>query len=56
MTAPLEQGYRLLVDQIELEDVELLDNPPIIGRFFVFQNKKDKLDRGNIVLVRNFSL
>jgi len=29
--------------QIELKDVQLLQNPPIIGRYFIFQDKRSNL-------------
>jgi len=39
ITWPLSQGYQPKVNQIELRDVQLLENPPIIGRYFIFQYK-----------------
>jgi exosortase len=33
-------GYQPLVEEIELEDVQLLQNPPIIGRYFIFEYRK----------------
>lgn len=33
------EGYRPRVNQIELTDIGLTDNPPIIGRYFIFQNR-----------------
>jgi len=39
ITWPVSHGYQSEVNQIELRDVQLLDNPPIIGRYFVFQYK-----------------
>ena len=39
MTWPLSKGYQPKVNQIELRDVQLIQNPPIIGRYFVFQYK-----------------
>jgi exosortase len=37
ITYRLQKGWELKVRQIELRDTMLKDNPPIIGRFFVFQ-------------------
>jgi exosortase len=39
ITWPVSHGYQSKVNQVELRDVQLLDNPPIIGRYFVFQYK-----------------
>ena len=39
ITWPLSHGYQPKVDQIKLRDVLLLKNPPIIGRYFIFQYK-----------------
>jgi len=39
ITWPASRGYQPEVDQIELRDVQLLENPPIIGRYFIFQYK-----------------
>jgi len=36
ITWPLSHGYQPKVTQIELKDVKLNENPPIIGRYFVF--------------------
>jgi exosortase len=36
VTYPTLKGYRPKAEQIELKDVELTQNPPIIGRYFVF--------------------
>jgi exosortase len=36
ITWPIEQGYQPSVTQIELRDIQILQNPPIISRFFVF--------------------
>ena len=36
ITWPISKGYRPKAEQIELKDVELTQNPPIIGRYFVF--------------------
>lgn len=37
---PLQQGWALRVAQIELRDIQLNENPPIIGRYFAFQYVK----------------
>jgi exosortase len=37
ITWRLSHGYQVKVNQIELTDVRLLENPPIIGRYFIFQ-------------------
>jgi exosortase len=37
ITWPLSKGYQPKVTQIELKDVQLTENPPIISRYFVFQ-------------------
>lgn len=39
ITWPITHGYQPEVTQIDLRDVQLLDNPPIIARHFVFQYK-----------------
>jgi len=39
ITWPMTHGYQPEVTQIELKDVQLIENPPIIGRYFVFQYK-----------------
>ncbi len=39
ITWPITHGYQPDVTQIALEDIQLIDNPPIIGRYFVFQYK-----------------
>jgi exosortase len=39
ITWPLSHGWQPKVNQIELSDVQLLENPPIIGRYFIFQYK-----------------
>jgi exosortase/archaeosortase family protein len=38
VTWPLSHGDQPKVSQVELKDIQLLPNPPIIGRFFVFQH------------------
>jgi len=37
ITWPLSKGYQPKVTQIELRDIQLTENPPIIGRYFAFQ-------------------
>jgi len=37
ITWPLTKGYQPKVTQIELKDIQLAENPPIISRYFVFQ-------------------
>lgn len=36
ITWPISKGFRPKAEQIELKDIELAQNPPIIGRYFVF--------------------
>lgn len=36
ITYPISKGYQPKVTQIELKDIKLNENPPIIGRYFVF--------------------
>ncbi|MEM3701023.1 MAG: exosortase/archaeosortase family protein [Candidatus Bathyarchaeia archaeon] len=36
ITWPISRGYQPKVTQMELKDVKLNENPPIIGRYFVF--------------------
>ena len=43
ITWPIRQGYQPWVREIEQADVELLENPPIIGRYFIFQKRKSNL-------------
>ncbi len=35
---PIDQGYAPYVTQLELYDLQIQDNPPIIGRYFAFQD------------------
>lgn len=37
---PISKGYQPKVAQIELKDVQLTQNPPIISRYFAFQYQK----------------
>jgi len=36
ITWPISKGYQPKVTQIELKDIQLNENPPIIGRYFAF--------------------
>jgi exosortase len=38
ITWPMSHGRQPTAIQIELKDVQLVENPPIIGRFFIFNN------------------
>ena len=38
ITWPITHGYQPRVTQIELKDIQLTQNPPIISRYFVFNN------------------
>jgi len=40
---PLTQGYQPAVAQLELRDVQILQNPPMIARYFAFQHIKSNL-------------
>ena len=40
ITWPISKGYQPKVTQIELKDVQLTQNPPIISRYFAFQYTK----------------
>ncbi len=40
---PISQGSKPKVTQLDLRDVELLDNPPIIARYFAFQDIKSNV-------------
>jgi exosortase len=43
ITIPLEQGRQTTVTQLDLRDVQLIENPPLIARYFAFQYKKDNI-------------
>jgi len=43
ITWPQTQGYQPRVTQLDLRDIQLLQNPPIIGRYFAFQDTKSNL-------------
>ena len=40
---PLKQGWETRVNQLELQDHQLVDNPPIFGRYFAFQYVENNL-------------
>jgi len=40
ITRPISYGYQPDVVKLDLRDIQLLQNPPIIGRFFAFQYKR----------------
>jgi hypothetical protein len=37
ITSPQTHGYKLSVTQLDLRDIQILQNPPIIARYFAFQ-------------------
>jgi exosortase/archaeosortase family protein len=37
VTWPQTQGYQVRVAQLDLKDTQILDNPPVIARYFAFQ-------------------
>jgi exosortase len=39
VTWPLSQGYQPSVEQLDLRDVQIMQNPPIIARYFAFRDK-----------------
>ncbi len=41
VTWPIHLGYQPPVNQLDLRDVTVLENPPIIARYFAFQYKND---------------
>lgn len=43
ITWPLSHGYQTTVTQLDLRDVQLLQNPPLIARYFAFQYKKNNI-------------
>ena len=43
ITYPLSQGWKPKVTEIELREIQLSENPPIISRYFVFQYTKTGL-------------
>jgi len=43
VTYPLSQGWKPKVTEIELREIQLAENPPIISRYFVFQYTKTGL-------------
>jgi exosortase len=40
ITYPLTHGYQPKVTQLDLKDIQILQNPPIIARYFAFQYTK----------------
>ncbi|MEM2738681.1 MAG: exosortase/archaeosortase family protein [Candidatus Bathyarchaeia archaeon] len=53
VTWPLSRGYQPKVDQIELKDIQLTRNPPIISRYFVFQYRSTKLTQAVLYWYEN---
>ena len=53
VTWPLSKGYQPRVNQIELKDIQLIQNPPIIGRYFVFQYKATNLTQAILYWYEN---
>ena len=43
ITWPQTHGYQPQVTQLDLRDVQLLQNPPIIGRYFAFRDTKSDI-------------
>ena len=43
ITWPLSHGYQTSVTQLDLKDVQLLENPPLIARYFAFQYKNNNM-------------
>lgn len=43
ITWPQSLGYQPEVTQLDLRDVELLQNPPVIGRYFAYQSIKTNM-------------
>jgi len=39
ITWPLSKGYQPRVNQLELKDIKLNENPPVLGRYFAFTYK-----------------
>jgi exosortase len=39
ITWPISQGYEPNVNQLDLRDIQILENPPIVARYFAFQYK-----------------
>ncbi|MCW4024123.1 MAG: exosortase/archaeosortase family protein [Candidatus Bathyarchaeota archaeon] len=40
---PISQGYKPSVTQLDLRDVQINDNPPVLARYFSFQDNTDDL-------------
>jgi len=43
ITWPLSHGYQTIVTQLDLRDAQLLQNPPLIARYFAFQYKDNNV-------------
>jgi exosortase/archaeosortase family protein len=41
VTWPQARGYQVKVTQLDLRDTQILENPPIIARYFAFQTLRD---------------
>ena len=48
ITSPESYGWTPKVDQLDLRDIHLLENPPLTARFFVFKNKESSA--GQVIL------
>jgi len=48
ITSPQSQGEEVRVDQLDLRDIHLIDNPPITARYFAFQSKNS--DETQVIL------
>ena len=48
VTWPLTQGYQPTVEQLDLKDVQIMQNPSIIARYFAFRDKSN--EQSEIVL------
>jgi exosortase len=45
---PISQGYKPSVTQLDLRDIQINDNPPVLARYFSFQDNTD--DQTQVVL------
>jgi len=43
ITIQLRHGWQPSVTQLDLRDIQLLQNPPLIARYFAFQNKNNNI-------------
>ncbi len=43
ITVPLKYGWQTDVTQLDLRDVQLLENPPLIARYFAFRYKNNNI-------------